>query len=184
MGGRCYFFDNDVSREATEFTDNFQIVKNKFKSYDLEWFSVEQAFQALKLGLKGRKMIYSEEPNGRNEVQYGHYVWHLGSKNGGYKMRDNWDLEKVKVMFILNIEKYIAYPHALVDLVEITGRNRLIGLQSTDSNRHKKYWDFWNGAIQTKIRDQVNINNLKQLLEDVSQMSNLEAEEYLLESYE
>lgn len=184
MGGRCYFFDNDVSREATEFTDNFQIVKNKFKSYDLEWFSVEQAFQALKSGLKGRKMIYSEEPNGRNEVQYGNYVWHLGSKNGGYKMRDNWDLEKVKVMFILNIEKYIAYPHALVDLVEITGRNRLIGLQSTDSNRYKKCWDFWNGAIQTKIRDQVNINNLKQLLEDVSQMSNLEAEEYLLESYE
>jgi hypothetical protein len=184
MGGRCYFFDNDGPREANEFTDNFQIVKNKFKSYDLEWFSVEQAFQALKLGPKGREMIHSEEPNGMNEGQYGNHVWHLGSKNGDYNMRDNWDLEKIKVMFILNIEKYIAYPHALVDLVELTGRKKLIGLQSTYSNRHKKYWDFWNGAIQTKIRDQGDIGNLKELLEDVSKMNNLEVEEYLLESYE
>ena len=30
---------------------------------------------------------------------------------GGFNMKDNWDINKVKVMFILNLEKYINLPY-------------------------------------------------------------------------
>ena len=184
MGGRCYFFDdNDEIKRATEFTDNFQILSEKFVSYERDWYSVEQAFQALKLVEKeGFEKIYSEAPNGKNEVQYGNCVWSLGSRMGGFNMKDNWDINKVKVMFILNLEKYIQHPTAIEELVEQTGNARLIGQRSTDSKRHGKRWDFWNGAIQTEIRNSKNIDVLKNLLSEIQVMEGEEVEKHLMNS--
>ena len=183
MGGRCYFYDDAGEKEATEFTDNFQISPEKFVSYERDWYSVEQAFQALKLVEKeGFEKIYSEAPNGKNEVQYGNYVWSLGSRIGGFNMKGDWDVTKVKVMFILNLEKYIQHPTAIEELVELTGKARLIGQHSTDSKRHGKRWDFWNGAIQTEIRNSKNIDGLKNLLSEIQGMNGEEVETYLLNS--
>ena len=185
MGGVCLFYNKNGKKiEATKFTDNFQILPGNFNSFGLDWYSVEQAFQALKLEPEGRNKIHSEAPNGRNDVQYGNYVWSLGSKDGGFKMRSDWDVEKVKVMFILNIDKYIAHPYALADLVKLTRNARLMGLPSTNSNRHGKGWDYWNGAIQTEIRDTGEIENLKRLRHNISEMSGKEVEENLLLEYE
>ena len=183
MGGRCYFYDDAGKKEATEFTDNFQISPEKFVSYERDWYSVEQAFQALKLVEKeGFEKIYFEAPNGKNEVQYGNYVWSLGSRMGGFNMKGDWDVTKVKVMFILNLEKYIQHPTAIEKLVALTGNARLIGQHSTDSKRHGKRWDFWNGAIQTEIRNSKNIDGLKNLLSDIQGMNGEEVEKYLLNS--
>ena len=183
MGGRCDFYDDAGKKEATEFTDNFQILPEKFVSYERDWYSVEQAFQALKLVEKeGFEKIYSEAPNGKNEDQYGNYVWSLGSRMGGFNMKDNWDINKVKVMFILNLEKYIQHPTAIEELVELTGNARLEGRYSTDSKRHGKRWNFWNGAIQTEIRNSKNIDGLKNLLSKIQSMDGEEVEKYLLNS--
>lgn len=182
MGGKCYFYDDDDGKKwATEFTDNFQILVEKFVSYERDWHSVEQAFQALKLvEVEGFEKIYSEAPNGKNEDQYGNHVWSLGSRMGGFDMKGDWDVTKVKVMFILNLEKYIHYPKAVEELVELTGDAILIGCPSTDSKRHGKRWDFWNGAIQTEIRNSKNIDGLNSLLSEIQGMSAGEVENYLL----
>lgn len=95
-------------------------------------------------------------------------------------MKGDWDVTKVKVMFILNLEKYIHYPKAVEELVELTGNARLIGYRSTDSKRHGKRWDFWNGAIQTEIRNSRNIDGLNSLLSEIQGMSAGEVEKYLL----
>ncbi len=184
MGGRCYFYDDAGKKEATEFTDNFQIIPERFVSYERDWYSVEQAFQALKLVEKeGFEKIYSEAPNdGESEYYYGNRVWWLGSKMGGFNMKDNWDVNKVKVMFILNLEKYIQHPRAIEELVELTGNARLIGKDSTDSKRHGQMWDFWNGAIQTEIRNSKNIDGLKNLLSKIQGMNGEQVETYLLNS--
>ena len=83
-------------------------------------------------------------------------------------------------MFILNIDKYISHPYALADLVKLTRNARLMGLPSTNSHRHGKGWDYWNGAIQTEIRDTGEIENLKGLRHNISEMSGKEVEENLL----
>ena len=97
-------------------------------------------------------------------------------------MKGDWDVTKVKVMFILNLEKYIQHPTAIQELVELTGNARLKGHPSTPSKRHGKGWDFWNGAIQTEIRNSKNIYGLKNLLSEIQGMKGEEVEKYLLNS--
>lgn len=188
MGGRCYFGEH---REiAPECTDNFQIVHSGFTSHGYKWFSIEQAFQALKFpeGSVGRTAIYNLAPNKyESNENYGMSVWIYGSRrpsNGHLKwiMREDWDLEKVKVMYILNLEKYASSELFQSQLVDLTKGYRIVGQPSTPSNRHRKNWNFWNENIQMVIRNLIiERKDLVKAVEEAMKMSGGDAENMLMD---
>jgi predicted NAD-dependent protein-ADP-ribosyltransferase YbiA (DUF1768 family) len=186
MGGPCYFGDDKET--APDCTDNFQIVQSMFSAYGHEWHSIEQAFQALKFpkGSIGRNVILNSSPEEmEGSGPYGIRVWIYGRRGPPnfpeWVIRKNWDLEKVKVMYILNLAKYASNESFQRDLVNVTNEHRIIGQPSTDSRRHGKNWKFWNENIQTAIRRLVAEGaDLHDVITSVEGMSGERVEEILM----
>jgi hypothetical protein len=187
MGGACYFGDDKIT--APDCTDNFQIVQPMFSAYGHEWHSVEQAFQALKFpeGSIGRKHILNSPPREmEGSGNYGMRVWIYGSrrpKSGfpDWVMRDGFQLEKVKVMYILNMAKYASNESFQRDLVDVTNGHRIIGKFSTNSHRHGNNWKFWNENTQTAIRSLIiKGEDLRVVIASVEEMSGAEVEKLLM----
>ena len=161
MGQPCYFGDD--RKIAPNCTDNFQIVQGGFTSHGYKWHSVEQAFQALKFPEEsiGRIEIYNSIPKkGETNESYGMGVWMYGSRRPStghpkWIMRIDWDIEKIKAMYVLNLNKYASNLSFQRELVNVTKGHRIIGMDSTDSKRHDKNWSFWNESIQMTIREKI-----------------------------
>ena len=153
MGGRCYIWtvqdDGEIIRiQGPRCTDNFQIVNPCFRYLDTEWFSVEQAFQAIKFpdGSIARSEIHGTAPEiGESDEEYGLRVWLLGQPRGDSTMRDDWQQEKVKVMLLLNLAKYESDADLQKKLVATDG----FSIEAKESTAN---WKHWNGCIQIWIR--------------------------------
>ena len=187
MGGKCYFGDD--KKVAPNCTDNFQIVQGRFTSHGYKWYSVEQAFQALKFPEEsnGRTEIYNLAPqNGETNERYGMRVWIYGSRRPStghpkWIMRIDWDKEKIKAMYILNLNKYASNLSFQRELVNVTKRHQIIGKASTDSKRYDKNWSFWNGAIQMIIREKIlQKKDLNQEAAEVMKQTGKDVENMLL----
>ena len=186
MGEPCYFGDDKLT--APDCTDNFQIVQPMFSAYGYEWHSVEQALQALKFpeGSIGRKHILNCTPDEmEGSASYGMRVWILGQRkppnSPDWVMRKDWNLEKVKVMYILNLSKYASNESFQRDLVNVTNGHRIIGRLSTNSHRHGKNWKFWNENTQTAIRSLIiKGEDLRVVIASVEEMSGAEVEKLLM----
>ena len=154
MGGRCYIWTLEDNGEIIRFqgprcTDNFQIVNPGFRYLDSEWFSVEQAFQAVKFpdGSIARLEINETAPEiGESDEEYGLRVWLLGQQRGDSTMRDDWEQEKVKVMLQLNLAKYASDADFQDDLVATDG----FSIEAKNSTAN---WKHWNECIQLWIRN-------------------------------
>ena len=158
MGGPCFKIIQtrswDESSKASRqqkvpgpaCTDNFQIIK--FSYLGLEWWSVEQCYQALKFSGDMRETIQQTLPHaGETGSSYGMRVWSLGQK--GRNMVLEWEEKKLEVMFLVNLAKYDCNPELQKELLEETGEFELVGGPSTWQ------WSKWNGLIQMKIRSLV-----------------------------
>ena len=153
MGGRCYIWtvedDGEITRiQGPRSTDNFQIVNPGFRYLDSEWFSVEQAFQAIKFpdGSIARLEIHGTAPEiGESDEEYGLRVWLLGQPRGDSTMRDDWEQEKVKVMLLLNLAKYASDTELQDELVATDGF-------SIEARRSTANWKHWNECTQIWIR--------------------------------
>jgi len=69
VGGRCYILKAKKDGALGQFlgpecTDNFQVITPKFSYQNLDWYSVEQAFQSLKfpMGTVAQVEIHQEYP--------------------------------------------------------------------------------------------------------------------------
>lgn len=182
MGGVCYVMKKRNNNRYDKFsgpdcTDNFLIIKEKFNYEGLDWFSVEQAFQSLKFPAdsRTRKEIHSAGPrSNENRISYGNRVWSLGQ---GSIRREDWELEKVKVMLLLNIAKYAANKGFQKDLSS-TKNHRIIARGSTWN------WTYWNAAIQTYVRQLVHDGkNLNHCLEEINEIPSEVVEDKIKKSY-
>ena len=129
-------------------TDNFQIVNPGFRYLNSEWFSVEQAFQAIKFpdGSIARLEIHGTVPEiGESDDEYGLRVWLLGQPRGDSTMRDDWEQEKVKVMLLLNLAKYASDTNLQDELVATDG----FSIEAKGSTAN---WKHWNECTQIWIR--------------------------------
>jgi predicted NAD-dependent protein-ADP-ribosyltransferase YbiA (DUF1768 family) len=183
MGGTCNVMKQRNNGQYDKFsgpdcTDNFLIIKEKFNYEGLDWFSVEQAFQSLKFlkDSRTRTEIHSAGPRPReNSISYGERVWLLGQ---GSIRREDWELEKIKVMLLLNIAKYAANKSFQHDLVA-TQNYRIIAKGSTWK------WTYWTAAIQTYVRQLIHDGkNLVHCLKEISEVHSKEVEEIIKKSYE
>lgn len=182
MGGTCYIMKQRNNNQFDKFngpycTDNFLIMKEKFNYEGLDWFSVEQAFQSLKFpkDSRTRKEIHSAGPrSNENSTSYGNRVWSLGQ---GSILRKDWELEKVKVMLLLNIAKYAANKDFQQDLAT-TQNSRIIARRSTWK------WTYWNAAIQTYVRQLIHDGkNLDHCIKEISEIHSKEVEDRIKKSY-
>ena len=176
MGGRCYIWmqksDGTLGRiVGPSCTDNFQIVSPRFRFSELEWYSVEQAFQALKFpsGSAARVEIHNTRPNiGESDEEYGLRVWRLGRFAEG--MREDWSQKKVKIMLLLNLAKYASDSSFQGDLMA-TGDQRIEGRESTWE------WKYWNSCTQMLIRKLLHSQeDLNSVITDVENMTDDEVE--------
>ena len=87
------------------------------------------------------------QPN-ESDSEYSCRTWEMGQSRGGTKIREDWEMVKVKLMTVLNIAKYASSVDYCFDLIE-TGTNRILGQPSTWN------WPYWNAAIQTYITSRV-----------------------------
>ena len=176
MGGRCYIWvpksDGTLGRiVGPSCTDNFQIVSPRFRYSELEWYSVEQAFQALKFpsGSTARVEIHATSPNiGESDDEYGLRVWRIGRFAEG--MREDWAHKKVKIMLLLNLAKYASDSSFQEDLMA-TGNQRIEGQESTWK------WKYWNSCTQMLIRKLLHSQeDLHSVITDVENMPQDEVE--------
>jgi predicted NAD-dependent protein-ADP-ribosyltransferase YbiA (DUF1768 family) len=119
-----------------------------FSYLDSEWFSVEQAFQAIKFpdGSIARLEIHGTAPEtGESDEEYGLRVWLLGQPRGDSTMRDDWEQEKVKVMLLLNLAKYASDANLQDELVATDG----FSIEAKGSTAN---WKYWNECTQIWIR--------------------------------
>ena len=182
MGGTCYVIRRRNNGLYDKFngpdcTDNFLIIKEKFNHEGLDWFSVEQAFQSLKFPKDSRTQteIHSAEPRpSESSSSYGNRVWSLGQ---GSIRREDWEIEKIKVMLLLNIAKYAANKIFQQDLAT-TKNYRIIAKRSTWK------WTYWNAAIQTYVRQLIHDGkNLDHCHKEISEIDASEVEEMVKKSY-
>ncbi len=183
MGGRCYIWtvedDGKITRiQGPRCTDNFQIVNPGFRYLDSEWFSVEQAFQAIKFpdGSIARSEIHGTAPEiGESDEEYGLRVWLLGQPRGDSTMRDDWEQEKVKVMLLLNLAKYASDADLQDELVATDG----FSIEAKGSTAN---WKHWNECTQIWIRQ--NLMSQDDLNTTIRVIENMRAEdvEYMLDS--
>ena len=160
MGGRCYILAVEDGGEITRIqgprcTDNFQIVSPCFRYLDSEWFSVEQAFQAIKFPDKSiaRLEIHGTKPEiGESDEEYGLRVWLLGQPRKDSTMRYDWEQEKVKIMLLLNLAKYAADAKLQDDLVATNG----FSIEAKGSTAN---WKHWNECTQIWIRQMLMFQN-------------------------
>ena len=183
MGGRCYILtvegDGSITRiQGPRCTDNFQIVNSGFRYLNYEWFSVEQAFQAIKFpdGSIARSEIHGTTPEiGESDEEYGLRVWLLGQPRSDSTMRDDWEQEKVKVMLLLNLAKYASNADLRNELVATDGF-------SIEAKRSTANWKHWNECTQIWIRQilmsQDDLNATIRFIENMS----VEDVEYMLDS--
>ena len=102
----------------------------------------------------------------------------MGQSRGGTKIREDWEMVKVKLMTVLNIAKYASSVDYCFDLIE-TGTNRILGQPSTWN------WPYWNAAIQTYIRDELHKGtDLQGLLVVIDDMEPTQVETLLSECYD
>ena len=183
MGGRCYILtaedDGRITRiQGPRCTDNFQIVNPGFRYLDSEWFSVEQAFQAIKFpdGSIAHSEIHGTAPEiGESDEEYGLRVWLLGQPRGDSTMRDDWEQEKVKVMLLLNLAKYASDVELQDELVATDG----FSIEAKGSTAN---WKHWNECTQIWIRQiLMSQDDLDTTIRDVENMR-AEDIEYMLDS--
>ena len=183
MGGRCYMWTLEDNGEIIRFqgprcTDNFQIVNPGFRYLDSEWFSVEQAFQAVKFpdGSIARSEINETAPEiGESDEEYGLRVWLLGQPRGDSTMRDDWEQEKVKVMLQINLAKYASDTKLQDELIATDG----FSIEAKGSTAN---WKHWNECTQIWIRQ--NLMSQDDLHATIRVIENMSAEdvEYMLDS--
>ena len=183
MGGRCYIWTLEDNGEIIRFqgprcTDNFQIVNPGFRYLDSEWFSVEQAFQAVKFpdGSIARSEINETAPEiGESDEEYGLRVWLLGQPRGDSTMRDDWEQEKVKVMLQINLAKYASDTKLQDELIATDG----FSIEAKGSTAN---WKHWNECIQIWIRQ--NLMSQDDLHATIRVIENMGAEdvEHMLDS--
>ena len=153
MGGRCYVLRAKKDGALGQFlgpkcTDNFQVIASRFSYQNLDWYSVEQAFQSLKFPMESvaQVEIHQEHPlDDESDEDYGCKVWLMGQRKD-VKLRDDWEREKVKLMLLLNLAKYNSDKSMQEDLIE-TGGCRIVARSSTGN------WKHWNECIQMLIRN-------------------------------
>ena len=183
MGGRCYMWTLEDNGEIIRFqgprcTDNFQIVNPGFRYLDSEWFSVEQAFQAVKFpdGSIARSEINETAPEiGESDEEYGLRVWLLGQPRGDSTMRDDWEQEKVKVMLQINLAKYASDTKLQDELIATDG----FSIEAKGSTAN---WKHWNECTQIWIRK--NLMSQDDLHATIRVIENMSAEdvEHMLDS--
>ena len=183
MGGSCYIWTLEDNGEIIRFqgprcTDNFQIVNPGFRYLDSEWFSVEQAFQAVKFpdGSIARSEINETAPEiGESDEEYGLRVWFLGQPRDDSTMRDDWEQEKVKVMLQLNLAKYASDAKLQDELVATDG----FSIEAKGSTAN---WKHWNECTQIWIRQ--NLMTQDDLYAKIRVIENMSAEdvEHMLDS--
>ena len=153
VGGRCFLIKRDIDGSITQVqgpicTDNFQIVEQKFSCFTHEWFSVEQAFQAMKFpgdSIAHNEILHAEPKDSESDEDYGLRVWSLGQPRIDTEMREDWEQEKVKVMLLLNLAKYASNKTFRDELAGTEGY--LIEARPSTAN-----WKHWNERTQRWIR--------------------------------
>lgn len=181
MGGRCFLVNKNPDGSSSKTvgpkcTDNFQIVNNRFDFNGERWYSVEQAFQALKFPSESiaRSEIFATSPKQyESDEDYGLRVWGLGQYRADSTMREDWQENKVKVMLLLNIAKYASEKDFQNQLLETIGQ----GIEALPSTSN---WTYWNSKIQLSIRELlIEGKDLAVVLEELSLCSSSEISEFL-----
>jgi len=143
-------------------TDNFQV--RPFHYNNLEYLSVEQAYQALKsvsCDIDPRSCSRHEKIRllfprlGENDSSHGMRCWSLGQVG---PTRPDWNHVKVDLMYKLNRAKY--YDPRNISLKQdllATGSAEMTGGPSTIWKHYGRVhkWSFWNGIIQMRIREEL-----------------------------
>lgn len=135
-------------------TDNFAIVP--FEYGGTRFFSVEQAFQALKFAPTSTThatIVACVPEEGESASAHGHRVWRLGQ---GGLMRQDWEDVKVRVMLDICRAKLATSELARAELLS-TLPHPLQGSPSTSWVHHgRSYeWEMFNGAIQMLLREEL-----------------------------
>mmetsp|Transcript_59506 Transcript_59506/g.98219 ORF Transcript_59506/g.98219 Transcript_59506/m.98219 type:complete len:203 (+) Transcript_59506:49-657(+) len=180
MGGPCLLVKVNAQGQQVgtirgpSCTDNFQIIEFIFEGN--VYYSAEQCFQSQKFKAESsmRLKIAKEKP-AKNETghAFGMRVWQMGQSRNS-PLRDNYEQEKVKLMFLINVAKYAANPSLQKQLVDETKDLEIRGGASTWQ------WSLWNGLIQLLIRKKIKENeDLKQLLEKYNAMTAKEIDDAL-----
>eukprot|EP01084_Bolivina_argentea_P176526 305453_1 len=183
MGGPCLIRQMDGNSnhvgtvQGPACTDNFQIIGFAFEGN--VYHSAEQCFQSLKfkanssMALKIQKAKPTEKETNHNHGGYGMRVWRMGQSRSS-PLREKYETEKVKLMFMINLAKYSCNLKLQQELVEETHNFEMIGAHSTWQ------WSKWNGLIQMLIRRRIRENNgLKHLLAHYQAMTAKQIEDEL-----
>eukprot|EP01083_Nonionella_stella_P076982 209986_1 len=172
MGGPCKIRQVDAKGthvgtvKGPDCTDNFQIIEFVFEKN--VYYSAEQCFQSQKFkenSLMAVEIQKAKPMENETNHAYGMRVWSMGQSRSS-PLRDNYEAEKVKLMFMINLAKYSSNHKLQEELVEKTHNFEIIGAPSTWQ------WSKWNGLIQMLIRKRIKENNgLKHLLPHYMAMS-------------
>lgn len=155
MGGPCYLIDRTTSKRTVgpSCTDNFQIIGFTFEN--LEWYSVEQCFQAVKFFGDRKFIIWNTAPySDERDDEYGLRIWAKGQDHKE-QMNPRWEEEKIHIMYLINRSKYRCNKHLQEELLS-TDDSIIWGKPSTHQ------WQKWNGIIQMIIRDEIRNGSLEQ----------------------
>eukprot|EP01065_Artemidia_motanka_P046177 TRINITY_DN693_c0_g1_i1.p1 TRINITY_DN693_c0_g1~~TRINITY_DN693_c0_g1_i1.p1 ORF type:complete len:187 (+),score=63.29 TRINITY_DN693_c0_g1_i1:65-562(+) len=103
-----------------------------------EWISAEQYFQAAKFAdERHRERIRAERD--------GHAQWQLGQSRE-HKLREDWEAEKVHVMYTANKAKFEQHADLREDLCSSRGPIQAGGFP---------FWAEWNSIILERIREEL-----------------------------
>eukprot|EP01084_Bolivina_argentea_P202945 346663_1 len=165
MGGPCLIVKVDANGKhiatvrGPACTDNFQIIEFLFEGN--VYYSAEQCFQShkFKTGSSMQIKIAKEKPMEKETGhRFGMRVWSMGQSRSS-PLRKNYEAEKVKLMFMINLAKYSCHNSLQKQLVDETKDFDMMGAASTWD------WSKWNGLIQMFIRKKIKENkDLKELL--------------------
>ncbi|KAK3242456.1 hypothetical protein CYMTET_47861 [Cymbomonas tetramitiformis] len=93
-----------------------------------------------------KKMLEATPYAGESDSSYGNRVWRLGQQHDISTRK--WESQKVQIMYSINCAKYAQNPDLQQELLT-TGKLEITGAPSTWQ------WSYWNGWIQTQIREEL-----------------------------
>lgn len=163
MGGPCCLVESrekhgqyrHLKRRAPACTDNFQI--RPFMFNGLEWYSVEQCFQAMKFtSAHVRERLRLTTPRKKdNDQTYSERLWDMGQREAD--IRPDWDSVKADTMYRIVGARYAQHADLSSDLLS-TGDAEIVGARSTSwytKCGRSENWGTWNGIIQMRVREEL-----------------------------
>lgn len=140
MGGPC-LCDGKTVKPGT---DNFEL--KPFEIHGVQYWSAEQAYQAIKMGKKQDRASIAKLVPKKGETGWNHgmRVWQKGQL---LKCRKDWEAVKVEAMYYANRCKMEQNPDCLEAL--------LATRHPFTHSGSGPFWDYWNPLLLEAIREEL-----------------------------